>query len=224
MLRLHQSERYQFERIFLQEEKKDAPELLRLLEAFLSREEHLTANELYDIYAADGGTGDPDFVQHALDSMVKYGFAHKIALKDQPVRYEHRHLGAHHDHMVCIKCGKIQEFYLPELESLQDHVARAKGFQNLQHRLEIYGLCRECSVGRSAVARLSDISPGDRVIVDGFEGDKGAQFRLISMGLNPGVEVELISNNGGPVVVAQGGNRLAIGRALSAKIIVRAKD
>ena len=224
MLRLHQSEWAQFERIFVQEEKQDAPELLRVLEAFLSTEEHVTVEDVHGLYAADGGTRDMEFVQHALDSMVKYGFAHKVALKDQPVRYEHRHLGAHHDHLVCVKCGKIQEFCLPELESLQDHVARAKGFLNLQHRLEIYGLCRECSAGRATVARLSDIAPGDRVYVDSFQGDKGAQFRLISMGLTPGAEVELISNNGGPVVLAQGGNRLAIGRALSSKILVRSKQ
>jgi Fur family transcriptional regulator, ferric uptake regulator len=224
MLRLHQKERDQFQHLFTQEKKEKSDELLRLLEAFLSTEEHVSIDDLYDLYRANGGSEDRGFVQHAADIMVKYGFAHKVALEGKPVSYEHRHLGNHHDHLVCVKCGKIEEFYLPEMELLQDQIAARRGFQTLQHKMEIYGLCSKCSSGRPQLTSLSMTSPGDKVVIDHIRGDKGVQFRLSAMGLQPGQAIQLISNNGGPVVVARGDSRLAVGRGLSEKVMVRRRS
>ena len=224
MLRLHQKERDQFQRLFAQEKNEKSGELLRLLEAFLSTEEHVSLDDLYNLYRASGGCEDIGFVQHAVEIMVKYGFAQKVALEGQPVSYEHRHLGNHHDHLVCTKCGRIEEFYLPELELLQDQIAARRGFQTLQHKMEIYGLCSKCSIGESQLIALSMTSPGDKVIIDHIRGDKGVQFRLSAMGLQPGQAVQLISNNGGPVVVARGDSRLAVGRGLSEKVMVRRRS
>ncbi len=221
MPRLHESERRQFERLFQAEDKESWDEILLVLEAFLSTEAHITLEELFGLYKSAGGNRDKRFIQEALDIMIRYGFAQKVALEGKPVSYEHRHLGNHHDHLVCVKCGRVEEFYMPELESLQDRIAYRRGFQNLQHRLEIYGLCRECAENDSEVIALSSASVGDRLMIDHVTGDKGMLFQLAAMGLQPGQEVELLSANGGPVVVARGGSRLAVGRVLSDNIMVR---
>ncbi|MFH1620199.1 MAG: Fur family transcriptional regulator [bacterium] len=50
----------------------------------------------------------------------------------------------HHDHMVCLSCGKILEFNNPAIESLQDAETRKLGFRAVSHTLEINGYCRTC--------------------------------------------------------------------------------
>ncbi len=49
--------------------------------------------------------------------------------------------GGHHDHMVCIECGKVFEFYDPEIEERQNRVAERAGFTVDTHSLYMYGVC-----------------------------------------------------------------------------------
>lgn len=52
--------------------------------------------------------------------------------------------GAHHDHLVCIKCGKVVEFLEETIEERQQAIAREHGFSLEDHSLVIYGICPEC--------------------------------------------------------------------------------
>lgn len=52
--------------------------------------------------------------------------------------------GAHHDHLVCTKCGVIKEFVDDVIEQRQIDIANAHGFQITDHSLNLYGLCPEC--------------------------------------------------------------------------------
>jgi len=62
---------------------------------------------------------------------------------------EHQHfespMKSHHDHFVCNECGKIMEFTDDSLEKLKSNVAKSHDFEMHSHRLEIYGLCSDCS-------------------------------------------------------------------------------
>ncbi|MCF8148751.1 MAG: ferric iron uptake transcriptional regulator [Sulfuritalea sp.] len=49
--------------------------------------------------------------------------------------------GQHHDHLVCLDCGKVEEFYDPEIENRQQAVAQAKGFTITDHALSLYARC-----------------------------------------------------------------------------------
>ena len=53
--------------------------------------------------------------------------------------------GEHHDHLVCLRCGKIIEFECEEIEVAQTEVAERYGFTILRHRHELYGHCKDCS-------------------------------------------------------------------------------
>lgn len=53
-------------------------------------------------------------------------------------------LVAHHDHLVCVKCGKIVEFFDGELEKIQEQVAKGNGFELESHNMILYGICKEC--------------------------------------------------------------------------------
>ncbi len=51
---------------------------------------------------------------------------------------------SHHDHLVCVKCGKIVEFFDAELEKIQELIANENGFEMESHNMILYGICGEC--------------------------------------------------------------------------------
>ncbi|MCE9499696.1 MAG: transcriptional repressor [Leptospira sp.] len=58
--------------------------------------------------------------------------------------YEHIIGHQHHDHIICIECGKIEEFVDEKIEELQAAAAKGKGFTITGHDLNIYGICEDC--------------------------------------------------------------------------------
>jgi len=74
--------------------------------------------------------------------LVEAGLATERHFDDGITRYEIEH--EHHDHLVCIKCGKIQEFECDEIEERQNEIATSHGFEILRHRHELYGHCSSC--------------------------------------------------------------------------------
>ena len=109
----------------------------------------------------------------------------------------------------------------PEIEALQAKTAHRRGFHDLQHRMEIFGLCSNCLRAREAVMTLVMASPGEQVRIVEFRGGKGMERRLTNMGLKRGAEVEVIKSSGpGPLIVASGETRIALGFGMAKKIIV----
>ncbi len=62
---------------------------------------------------------------------------------DGLARYEGHSEIEHHDHMICLECGVISEFYNPRLEALQEKLAEDNNFEIYRHRLELYGVCKD---------------------------------------------------------------------------------
>lgn len=211
----------QFKVIFEQEGLDRIDERLAVLEAFLGTENHLTPADLTRILR-DRGIGLPEgFVAETLRLFSQYGFAQEKRFAGRETRYEHHHLGKHHDHLICVRCEAILEFYSPEIEALQVDLARRMGFHGLQHRMEIYGLCSNCFRKREAAMPLTLATPGERVRIVGFTGKGGMARRLTSMGLNKGAEVEVVKSSGpGPVIVVSRETRIALGFGMAERILV----
>lgn len=211
----------QFKVIFEREGLDRIDERLAVLEAFLGTENHMTASELTKILRESGNSFSEDFVGENLKFFSQYGFAQEESFIGQVCRYEHRHLGRHHDHLICVRCGAILEFYSPEIEVLQIEVARRMGFHALQHRMEIYGLCSNCLRKRPSTIPLTMATPGERIRIVDFLGGRGMQRRLASMGLNQGAEVEVIKSSGpGPLIVVSRESRIALGYGMARQILV----
>ena len=227
MRQLHQQEKQQFIKLFEQEKIDRFDERLQVVEMFLRTEQHVTTSELAALVSENGGTVDSGFVRETLNLMCRFGFARKHRFDNGDIRYEHRHLGHHHDHMVCTKCRRIIEFTDEQLESLQGQIAAAHGFHMLQHKMEIYGICSDCMQSRQVEIPLSMARPGEKMVISGFRGGSAARLRLMTMGLRVGDGLDVVTNTGnGQVVVALAFQRLVIGRGLSQKIMVqnRQKD
>jgi Fur family ferric uptake transcriptional regulator len=198
---------------------------LNIIDVFLGTEEHITLEQMYRLLREKGYDYDPEFVRQCMKRIVDLGFAQKKQFEGQPVRYEHRHLGRHHDHLICTKCGNIEEFADEDLERLQLKIAARQGFHMLQHRMEIYGLCSECLAQRKPLMPLAMAKPGERVIVKEMSGGRSARTRLADMGLRTGDHIEIINNNGtGRLILGHDCTRLAIGRGIGQKIMVSLDD
>lgn len=203
MKKIHEREKRQFIALFRNREDPAFSDRLSVLEAFLETERHVTARELAEQLAQSGRALDAPYVEETLEILCRYGFAERRTFGDGAARYEHRHVGEHHDHMVCTACGGIFEFSDPKLEARQKKIAARNGFHLLGHRMELYGLCARCANERTAPHSLADARAGERLIIEGMDGGSGARLRLLAMGLIPGVRVEIISRiNDGQTVLA----------------------
>jgi len=220
-MRTHNQEKKQFEKLFKKENLDNFEDRFKVLEAFLQTEKHLTSAELTQILNDNGHNLDNEFVRDTLKLMCNFGFARKSRFDNGVVRYEHLHLGQHHDHMICIKCKKIFEFEEDAIESLQVNIASKHGFHLLQHKMELYGICSKCLKEREKLMPLSMAKQGERLVIRDIMGGSGARMRLSSMGIRPEDEIEVITNvSKGQVVIAVQSSRYVIGQGLAQKIIV----
>lgn len=222
MKQIHGQEKKQFENLFRQEQIDCLEDRFKVLETFLQTEAHLTDKELLYMLRENGYRFSPDFVRETLKLMCRFGFARANRFDNGVTRYEHLHLGEHHDHIVCIKCGKIIEFENNQLEKLQQQIAADHDFYMLRHKMEIYGICSECLKDRVQVMSLVSAKQGERLIIKDVTGGSGARVHLMSMGLRIGDEIEILcSQNKGQVVIARDFSRLALGRGIAQKILVQ---
>lgn len=218
---IHKRERDQFIKLFKDDRIDRFEDRLAVLEVFLRTEHHVTLKELADAVRQSGHRLDDEFVRETIDLMCHYGFARVNRFDNGNIRYEHRHLGQHHDHLICTKCKKIIEFENEEIERLQRKIASNHGFHMLQHKMELYGICRECLARRDVVISLDAARTGERLKVVAFNGGARFKLRLLTMGLRVGDEIEVITNiHSGQVVVAADYNRLVLGQGLASKIMV----
>ena len=222
-LAIHKREKEQFIKLFKGDRIDRFEDRLAVLEVFLNIEKHVTAQELTQAVHTAGHHLEEAFVQETIEMMCHYGFAQASRFDNGQVRFEHRHLGQHHDHLVCTKCRKIIEFENDAIENLQEQIASTYGFHMLQHKMELYGICRECLARREDLLSLDAARPGERLKVVAFRGGGRLKMRLLTMGLRIGDEIEVITNiNRGQVVIASDFNRLVLGQGLASKIMVSA--
>ena len=82
-------------------------------------------------------------VYRTLHLLVESGLVEERRFGDGLARYEGHSDVEHHDHMICLECGEIFEFFNPRLEALQEKLAEENNFTIYRHRLELYGACKD---------------------------------------------------------------------------------
>ncbi|MCE1195044.1 transcriptional repressor [bacterium] len=126
-------ERDLFERYLRTKDLKMTSPRETVLQAFLATEGHLSAEDVFDAARRI----DPGIGQATVFRTLK--------LLEGPRRYEHAYRHRHHDHLLCIRCGKLVEFFDPAIEKAQDRVFEKYGFKAIGHMMELKGLCAECT-------------------------------------------------------------------------------
>lgn len=115
-----------------------------ILEIFLSTEEHLTSEDLHTLVHKKDPTVGLTTVYRTLKLLTEAGLAREVRFGDNKTYYEHHYNHEHHDHMICTECGKVIEFFSPDIEDLQDQMARNFGFKPTHHSLRMWGICADC--------------------------------------------------------------------------------
>jgi Fur family ferric uptake transcriptional regulator len=115
-----------------------------IIETFFDQSEHLTVDELLELVRAKDPRIGYATVYRTLKMLADSGIVVEHRFGDGYTRFELADSEAHHDHLICLTCGKITEFEAPAIEELQDKVAARYGFEVLEHKHELYGTCKEC--------------------------------------------------------------------------------
>ncbi|MBT3047386.1 MAG: ferric iron uptake transcriptional regulator [gamma proteobacterium symbiont of Ctena orbiculata] len=120
--------------------------ILELLEN--SSQRHVSAEDVYKMLLDNGEEIGLATVYRVLTQFETAGLVTRHNFEGGHAVFE-LDRGGHHDHMVCVVCGKVEEFIDPTIEKRQREIAKSHGFEMVDHSLIIYGHCSnpKCSVG-----------------------------------------------------------------------------
>ncbi|NUE65899.1 MULTISPECIES: ferric iron uptake transcriptional regulator [Snodgrassella] len=117
---------------------------LKILELFEAQpEEHLSAEDVYRRLLDEGVEIGVATIYRVLTQFEQANILLRHHFETGKAVYE-LNRGGHHDHLVCIKCGKVTEFCSEEIETLQKKIADDNGYRIVDHALYMYGVCGEC--------------------------------------------------------------------------------
>ena len=114
---------------------------LKIINVFeQSRQRHLTAEDVYRQLLADGLDVGLATVYRVLTQFEQAGLLMRHHFETGKAVFELNE-GKHHDHLVCLQCGRVEEFYDAEIEKRQSKIARERGFEISEHALYLYADC-----------------------------------------------------------------------------------
>ena len=115
-----------------------------IFEEFLRAKTHLSVEELYGIVKKQEASIGQVTVFRTLKLLEEAGIANPVNFGDRTVRYELSFKTDHHDHLVCVKCGKVIEVLDNKMEKRKEKICQKHNFIPSHHRLEIFGICQAC--------------------------------------------------------------------------------
>ncbi|MBW7903707.1 MAG: ferric iron uptake transcriptional regulator [Rhodocyclaceae bacterium] len=114
---------------------------LKILELFEKTDvRHLTAEDVYRMLINEGMDIGLATVYRVLTQFEQAGLLERHHFESGKAVFE-LNAGHHHDHLVCVNCGRVEEFYDPEIERRQAKIAKDRGFTIQEHALYLYAEC-----------------------------------------------------------------------------------
>ena len=114
---------------------------LKILDLFQKAEtRHMTAEDVYRALLGEGMDIGLATVYRVLTQFEQAGLLERHYFESGKAVFE-LNAGNHHDHLVCLQCGKVEEFYDAEIEKRQAKIARERGFAITEHALYLYAEC-----------------------------------------------------------------------------------
>lgn len=126
-----------------------------ILDALGRQDDFRSAQQIHEQMRADGETVGLATVYRNLQTMSQGGQVDVLVTDDGESIYRQCAESGHHHHLVCRECGRTVEFQAPQVEDWARRVAREHGFTEVDHTMEIFGLCPEHSDSSSGASPAS---------------------------------------------------------------------
>ena len=133
-----------FEQFVAHEGLRHTEQRNQVLKVFLETERHVTIQELYDLVRKKHKGIGYATVARTVKLMCESDICRQVDFGDGSLRYEHKFGHEHHDHLICLKCGKFEEVYSLKIEKIQNELVKKYGYVQENHKLDIFGLCPRC--------------------------------------------------------------------------------
>ncbi|WP_454737099.1 ferric iron uptake transcriptional regulator [Cupriavidus necator] len=132
---------------------------MRILEVFrTSARRHLSAEDVYRILLTQDEDAGLSTVYRVLNQLVQADILLRHSFESDHAVFELNE-GGHHDHLICVACGRVEEFRDESIEQRQRQVAADNAFVLREHMLVLYGVCPECRAGAADEARTPEMLP-----------------------------------------------------------------
>lgn len=117
---------------------------VEIFKEILNKRGHFEIEDIVHRVKKKGVKASRATVYRTLNILKDLGFLNEVVKFGNKTYYE---VGTkkHHDHLICLNCGKFIEFHDDSIEEIQDKICKEFNFKPLYHRLEIYGICEECN-------------------------------------------------------------------------------
>lgn len=115
-----------------------------IVESIHSYSGHFDADKLIFQLRKRGSRVSRGTVYRTIPLLVEAGVIRPVAFTDRHAHYEDTCKTRHHEHLICLGCGKVIEFYRPRMETELEKICREKKFQPVAHKMEVTGYCSDC--------------------------------------------------------------------------------
>ena len=109
-----------------------------------SSDDHRDAEEIYSALRKNELNVSRATVYRTIDVLHKNNLIRKIELGDSPAKYENKVNSDHHDHIICVQCGRIEEYVDEIIERRQDKIVEDLGFKMIRHIHQLFVVCTDC--------------------------------------------------------------------------------
>ena len=120
------------------------PQRKLIVETFLEADGHFSAEDLCALVRGKASDIGQATIYRTLKLLVNSGLADSFDTGESLILYERSYGHAHHDHLICMRCGKTVEVYDEDIEHRQKEVAQKYGFELTRHRMYLFGLWGRC--------------------------------------------------------------------------------
>ncbi len=140
---------------------------LKILDVFQKgAQRHMTAEDVFRVLLEERSDIGLATVYRVLTQFEQAGILSRSHFESGKAVYELNE-GTHHDHMVCLDCGRVEEFYDAEIEKRQNAVAKSKGFEIADHALSLYAHCTKDACPNRPAGRPVMFRPAAEADSDG---------------------------------------------------------
>lgn len=127
---------------------RKTPERFTILEKIYHREDHFEAEKLYIDIKNDNFNVSKATVYNTLELLTSCDLIRKHTFDSKSAQYEKSYGYKQHDHLICVKCGKVVEFCDPRVQQIKNLMQGLLEYEITHHSLNLFGYCKSCQVNK----------------------------------------------------------------------------